>query len=107
MNCRSRNLPKLSDSKRFKLRNLLSEIQVVIIDKISMVSNIKFLHIHQRLCEIFGCNFDKSFAGKAVLIVGDLLQLPPVKLCFVFTPSNGPLGDMLNPTILSIKSFDS
>ena len=62
INYRSRNLPKLSDNKRFKLRNLLSEIQVVIIDEISTVLNITFPHIQQRLCEIFGCNCDKPFA---------------------------------------------
>ena len=79
-NCRSRNLPKVSDSERCELRNLLSEIQVVIIDEISMVSNITFLCIHQRLCEIFRCNKDKPFVGKIVSVVGDLLQLPPVLL---------------------------
>ena len=63
-NCRSRNLPKVPDSERCELRNLLSEIQVVIIDEISMVSNITFLCIHQRLCEIFRCNKDKPFVGK-------------------------------------------
>ena len=40
---------------------------------------ISFLHIHQHLCEVFGCNCDKPFAGKTLLVVGDLLQLPLVK----------------------------
>ena len=61
-----------------------------------MVSNITFLYRHQRLCEIFGCNYDKPFAGKKVLVVGDLLQLTPVKSYFVFTHINGPLGDMIS-----------
>ena len=52
----------LSDSKRCELKNLLSEIQVVIIDEMSMVSYITFLHIHQRLCERFGCNYGKTFS---------------------------------------------
>ena len=48
-------LPRLSDSERGRLRNLYSEVLVVLIDEISMVSNIRLLHIHKRLCEIFGC----------------------------------------------------
>ena len=43
---------------------------------------------------VFWFNYEKVFAGKTVLIVGDLLQLPPVKLRFVLTPINGQLGDM-------------
>ena len=96
MNCRSINLPKLSDCKRYKLRNLLREIQLVIMDEMSMVSNITFLDIHHHLCEIFDCNYDKFFAGKTVLVIGDLLQLPAVKSCFVFAPFKGPLGDMFS-----------
>ena len=64
INYRSRNLPKLSNRKRWELRNLLSEIRVVVIDEISMASNIIFLHMHQRSCEVFGCNYDTPFAGK-------------------------------------------
>ena len=65
----------MSDSNRCKFRNLLREIKVVIIDEISMVSNITFLYIHQRLSEIFGFNNDKPLAKKkTVLIAGDLLQ---------------------------------
>ena len=48
-------LPRLSDSERGRLRNLYSEVLVVLIDEISMVSNIRLLHIHKRLCELFGC----------------------------------------------------
>ena len=91
INYRSRNLPKLSDSKCCKLINLLSEIQVVIIDELSMVSNITFHHIHKRLYEIFGCGYDKPFAGKTILVVGNLFQLPLVK-----SPINGPLGNMFS-----------
>ena len=70
INFRSRNLPKLSDSKCYKLRNLLSEIQVVTFDEISMVSKITLLHIYQHLCETFGCIYGKAFAVKTVLVVG-------------------------------------
>ena len=86
----------MSDSKRCKFRNMLSEIQVIIIDKTSMVSKITFLHTHHRFCETFGCNYDKPFPRKTVLVVGDLPPLPPVKSCIGFTPINGPLGDMFS-----------
>ena len=84
VNRRTQALPKFSDAKRSELRNLYSEIEVIIIDEISMVSNITLTHIHQRLCEIFGCNLNAPFATKTVLVVGDLLQLPPVKAQYVF-----------------------
>ena len=45
-------LPRLSDSEREKLRKLYSEVLVVLINEISMVSNVHLLHIHKRLCEI-------------------------------------------------------
>ena len=84
----------MSNSKRCKLRNLLYVIQLVITDEIPMVSNTTFLRIHQRLREILGFSYDKPLAGKTVLVVGDLLHLPPVKSCFVFTPIDGTLRDM-------------
>ena len=48
-------LLRLSDSKRSRLCNLYLEVSVVIINEISMVSNIRLLQIHKRLSEIFGC----------------------------------------------------
>ena len=44
VNCRTQALPKPSDAKRSELRNLYSEIEVIIIDEISMVSNITLTH---------------------------------------------------------------
>ena len=96
VNCRTQALPKLSDAKRSELRNLYSEIEVIIIDEISMVSNITLTHIHQRLCEIFGCNLNEPFAKKTVLVVGDLLQLPPVKAQYVFIPPPGPFANLFS-----------
>ena len=49
-------LPRLSDFERGRLSNLYSEVLVVLIDEISMVFNIHLLHVHRRLCEIFGCS---------------------------------------------------
>ena len=44
-----------SDLHIERLRNLYSEVAVVLIDEISMVLNIRLIHIHKRSCEIFGC----------------------------------------------------
>ena len=86
-------LPRLSDSERGRLRNLYSEVLVVLIDEISMVSNICLLHIHKRLCEIFGCSKSQPFANLSILVVGDLLQLPPIKAPQIFDSYNNGFGD--------------
>ena len=44
----------LNDKMRASLRNKLSEVALIIIDEISMVSNHLFKDMHLRLCEIFG-----------------------------------------------------
>ena len=44
--------------------------------------------IHKRLCEIFVS--DDSFAGKAILLVGDILQLRPVKARYIFEKPKNP-----------------
>ena len=87
-------MPRLLDSERVRLRNLYSE--VVIIDEISMFSNICLLHIHKRLCEIFGCSESQPFATLSILVVGDLLQLPPIKAPQIFEPYNNGFGDFFN-----------
>ena len=43
------NLPPMSDQKKTQMRRSLSELKLIIIDEVSMVSNITLLHIHQRL----------------------------------------------------------
>ena len=47
------NLPLLPGQKKTLLRLMLSELTLLIIDEILMVSNNRLLHIHQRLKEIF------------------------------------------------------
>ena len=89
-------LPRLSDSERGRLRNLYSDVLVVLIDEISMVSDIRLLHICKRLCEIFGCSESQPFANLSILVVGDLLQLPPIKASQIFEPGHNGFGDFLN-----------
>ncbi|XP_057316850.1 uncharacterized protein LOC130657876 [Hydractinia symbiolongicarpus] len=75
----TKNISKLSDKKKCMLRNKPSELSVIVIDEISMVSNKLLLHIHQRLTEIFGCADDIPFAGISVIACGDFYQLPPIQ----------------------------
>ena len=56
---------------------VMKNMQCVIIDEVSMVSNVTLLLIHLRMCEIFGSML--PFGNKSVIIFGDLLQLPPVQ----------------------------
>ena len=66
----------LSASNLDQMRAVMSNLKCIIIDEISMVSNILLLQIHLRLQDAF----DKIslFGGKNIILFGDLLQLPPV-----------------------------
>ena len=66
----------LSDELRERMRADLEDLQVIIMDEMSMISADMLYNIHSRLCEIFVS--EDPFAGKAILLVGDLLQLQPV-----------------------------
>ena len=48
-------LPRLSDSEKARLRSLYSQAAVVLIDEISVVSNIHLLHIYKTLFKIVDC----------------------------------------------------
>ncbi|XP_066935952.1 uncharacterized protein [Clytia hemisphaerica] len=82
----SKNIPNLPDKSRSTLRERLSELKVIIIDEISMVSKYRLLHIHQRLCDIFGCSENIPFAGISIIACGDFYQLPPIKGGTIFSP---------------------
>uniref|UniRef100_A0A7M5V9S6 ATP-dependent DNA helicase n=2 Tax=Clytia hemisphaerica TaxID=252671 RepID=A0A7M5V9S6_9CNID len=66
----------LSGSSKANLQKKLACVEVIMIDEISMVPNRLFRKIDQRLRDIF--NMKKPFAGKSVLLCGDLYQLPPI-----------------------------
>ena len=72
-------LPTMSDQKRTKMRLSLSQLKLLIIDEISMVSNTASLHVHQRLKEIFVTSSSQLFPGLSVIAVSDLYQLPPIQ----------------------------
>ena len=87
----------LSDKKRAELRENLSELKLVIIDEISMVGADMLYRIHLRLCTIFNTDEFLPFANVNIMLVGDLLQLPPVLGLHVFRePKNEALKAAYN-----------
>ena len=69
----------LSSVARKSMRNSLRSLKLVIIDEVSMLSNLNLAYIHLRLEDIFGVSdHGEWFASMNMLFVGDILQLPPV-----------------------------
>lgn len=54
----------------------LTSIEVIIFDEISMVGDVTFSMIDQRLRHLFQPH--KPFGGKSVIVSGDFFQLQPV-----------------------------
>ena len=81
--CRGKLLP-LNDAGKAELRNRYSEVELVIIDEISMVSSKLFYQVHKRMNEILCPGQDFPFGGKSVIVCGGLYQLPPVRVKPVF-----------------------
>lgn len=77
----------LSDKKLDEFRCNFSDLHLIIVDEMSLLSSDQLYKIHRRLCEIFQCT--DEFGGKSVILVGDLLQLPPVNGSYLFSsPKN-------------------
>ena len=69
----------LNDKSKVGLRNRLSEVKLLTIDELSMVSSDLWTDIDSRLGEIFMMIPEIVFAGFSVMTVADLLELPPVR----------------------------
>ena len=82
---------RLNQEQLSTIRATLRNVQLLIIDEVSMVSSLLLLYIHLRLTEIIGKN--ELFGGISVVFFADLLQLPPVK-------GNQPF---MNVTSLEVK----
>lgn len=54
------------------MRVSLSELKLLIIDEVSMISYITLLEIHQKLKDIFGSSASQLFADLSAVAVGDL-----------------------------------
>lgn len=69
------NYKKINKYKSFKQK--LKELQILIIEEISMININIFQRVHDMLCYVKNCS--APFGGLQVLLVGDFFQLPPVK----------------------------
>ena len=80
------------------MREMLSELKFIIIDEASLLDADKLYMIHLRLCEVFQCDPTRDwFANKSIILVGDLLQLPPVNGHYIFAePVNENFGPFYN-----------
>ena len=70
------DLLNLDVDKLDKCRKNLENVEVVIVDEFSMVSADNLYNLDKRLREIFMPY--ELFGGRSVLLVGDIMQLPPV-----------------------------
>ena len=70
----------LSDDALKVVRDMMHNVTLVIIDEVSIFSNVTLLYIHLCLTEIFQTEEteDGWFGRRNLLLLGDLLQLPPV-----------------------------
>ena len=73
----------LGNKKRDEYRDALKDLEIIIIDELSMVSADMLYRLELRLCEIFMS--EDHFGGKIVIFVGDPLQLKPVKARYIFS----------------------
>ena len=102
------NSDSLSDQKLAEYRQSFSQLKLLIIDEMSLLNADMLYKIHLRLTEIKQ-NKD-LFGGIGIILVGDLLQLPPVKGRYIFEqPMNthfsafhdvSPLWKSFNPFVL-------
>lgn len=58
------------------LRRQFERMMMVIIDEMSLVAADMFYNMHRRLVEIL--YLTEMFGDRAVMLVGDLMQIPPV-----------------------------
>ena len=69
----------LNDQQRAALKNKLSEVRLIIKDKISMVSSVLFYQVNQRLNEIFGYSGNEPFARLPVIVCGVIFSVTSSK----------------------------
>tara|TARA_B100001123_G_scaffold448442_1_gene609650 strand:- start:1562 stop:3115 length:1554 start_codon:yes stop_codon:yes gene_type:complete len=87
-------------SKFPEIKDKLINLDVLIIDEISMLSNRLFEIISNYLSLVR--NDDRPFGGIQLILVGDFCQLPPVNDTFCFLSDEWM---RLNPTIMNLKTL--
>ena len=91
-------LSGFSDKANASLRNELSEVKLLMIDEISLVSGDLWTDIDARLTKIFSTSIGLPFAGRSLLVIADYLQLPPVwgRLIFSRFTSGSKMNQLLS-----------
>lgn len=104
---------QLSDHVLKVLRTDLKDVTLIIIDEVSMISNLTFMYIHLLLSEMFDTidSNDSWFDRKHILLFGDLLQLPAVndEPTFVYLSKekvNKYLGSLEAINLWTLFDFD-
>ena len=68
----------LAQEKLNSLRSRLSNLQLLIVDKVSIVGSNMLLQVHKRLQQLKGTGHNYTVRNISILAVGDLYQLQPV-----------------------------
>ena len=85
----------ITKEKLDSMKKQLEDVEVVIVDEMSMISSDFLLNINQRMKDLFDSTED--FGGRALVLAGDLLQLPPVSGTAIFKePKNKKNKDYFN-----------
>ena len=72
----------LTQDKLNTLRTRLANLQLLIIDEVSMVGSNMLLQVHRRHQQLKGSPDSTTFGNVSILAVGDLFQLQPVAQLF-------------------------
>ena len=79
----------LGEEKLSSLRAKFVDVQILIIDEISMVDHNLWSYVHGRLRQIKQTGDISPFGNVSVIAVGDFFQLPPVKGKALYADAEG------------------